>query len=475
MNYLEVINFIVYFIFVILLGYYLITTAQWYNYKLNRVIFHHTKPLWNIFYFLVPFAAYESLGFAKLNNLQPIVLIIYAVALFFWYKWLDKPLVFTSRVKRFFIFLVIFTLGLYFLTKTTLLLAPLLLAWFSSVLIEKMLFSKYKDMASEKLEQKDDLIVVAVTASYGKTSMKNFIKTLLESKYSVYATPRSVNTLAGIVKDINQDLPDNTQVYVVEMGAREKGDIYDITKLVNPHYAVVGTIGPAHIEYFKSLENIRNTKMEIIKSNRLKKAWVHISANVKSTNPKVKLFGHDIKDIKSTLDGICFSLDDEYYCANILGSFNAINLAAAIKVAKELGVDEDSIKKALSKIEPTPHRLQKIEAGGKIIIDDSFNGNIDGMLESFNLASTYNGRKVVITPGLVEVDDKLNIKVAKRANEVFDLVVVTGELNYEIFKEYVDSNKLIHLKDKAKMEEFLAKNTKSGDLILFANDAPSFV
>ena len=471
----EIVNFFTYIVFIFALGYYFITTAQWYNYKLNRIIFHHTKPLWNVIYFLVPFSAYEALNFAKLNTFQPILVILYLIALFLWYKRLDKPLVFTGRVKRFFAALLIFVLFTYFVTKTTLVILPLFLAWLSSVIIEKLLFAGYKNQAINKLQNRDDLIVVGITASYGKTSIKNFITHLLSKKYNVYATPRSVNTLGGIVKDINENLPKNAQIYVVEMGARETHDIYDITTLVNPHYAVVGTIGPAHIEYFKTLERIRNTKMEIIKSNRLKKAWVHISANVKSTNPKIELFGHDIKDIKSTLDGVCFSLDNNYYCANILGDFNAINLAAAIKVAKELGVDDDTIKEALKELKPVEHRLQKIEAGGKIIIDDSFNGNIDGMLSSFELASTYDGRKVLITPGLVEADDKLNIKVAKRANEVFDLIVVTGELNYDIFKEYVDSNKLIHLKDKSNLEDFLAKNTKAGDLILFANDAPSFV
>jgi len=471
----NIINLLFYLIFLFLLGYYFITTAQWYSYKLNRVIFHHTKPWWNIAYFLVPFAAYEALNFAHLNRLQPIVVVLYAIILFLWYRGLDKPLVWTGRVKRFFIALSIFAFLTFFVTKSTLLFVPLILAWFTSIAIEKLLFIGYKNRAQEKLEERDDLIIVGVTASYGKTSMKNFITHLLSKKYNVYATPRSVNTLGGIVKDINVDLPENVEVYVVEMGAREVGDIYDITSLVNPHYVVVGTIGPAHIEYFKTLERIRNTKMEIIKSNRLRKAWVHISANVKSTNPNIELFGHDIKDIKSTLDGLCFTLGESYYCANILGDFNAINLAAAIKVAKELGVEEEKIKEALQELQPVEHRLQKIEAGGKVIIDDSFNGNIDGIMSAFDLAATYNGRKVVITPGLVEVDDDLNRKVAKRANEVFDLVVVTGELNYEIFKEYIASDKLMHLKDKSNFESFLAETTRAGDLILFANDAPSFI
>ena len=82
---------------------------------------------------------------------------------------------------------------------------------------------------------------------------------------------------------------------------------------------------------------------------------------------------------------------------------------------------------------------------------------------------------MLITPGLVEVDDALNIQVAKRADEVFDVVVVTGDLNYTIFKEHVDPDKLVKLASKAEMEEMLVEQTTVGDLILFANDAPSFV
>ncbi len=97
------------------------------------------------------------------------------------------------------------------------------------------------------------------------------------------------------------------------------------------------------------------------------------------------------------------------------------------------------------------------------------------MVEAFKLASTHSGRKVLITPALVEVDRELNEKVAKEANRIFDLVIITGELNYPIFKEYIDIDKLLKLDSKANMEKILAENTKSGDLILFANDAPSFI
>jgi UDP-N-acetylmuramoyl-tripeptide--D-alanyl-D-alanine ligase len=214
--------------------------------------------------------------------------------------------------------------------------------------------------------------------------------------------------------------------------------------------------------------------MEILKSDRLKEAWVDQSAKIKPTE-HIHMFGQDVKDVKATLESTSFTLDGVRYHASILGAFNAMNLAAAVKVAKALGLSDEEIQEGLQTLEPVPHRLQRIDAGGKVILDDSFNGNIDGMLASFDLAATYPGRKVIITPGLVEADEDLNIQVAKRANEVFDLVIVTGDLNYAIFKEYIDPDKLRKLSSKDKMEEMLVTETVAGDLILFANDAPSFI
>ena len=464
-------------IFVMALGYYFMTNMQWYSYKLERVLFHHTKTWWHLVYFLVPLLAYFLLS--KNTNFSIVVSLAYIIMLYRWRKEQDKPLVFTGRVKRFFAALVFFTLFLVMMKyiiqfDILLVLMPLLFAYLVSVMMEKMLFLGFQKKAEKKLESIENMVVVGVTASYGKTSIKNYIAHILSAKYNVYATPRSVNTFGGVIKDINDDLPADTEVYVVEMGARGAGDIAEIAQFVNPHLAVVGKIGPAHIEYFGNLENIRNTKMEILSSERLKEAWVHDSAMVKPEKI-VHSFGKEISNIRATLDGLDFEMDGNAYHANILGAFNAMNIATAIKVARALDVDEESIKKQLNTLKPTPHRLQRMDAGGKVIIDDSFNGNIDGMLEGFNLASTYAGRKVLITPGLVEVDDEFNVQVAKRADEVFDVVVVTGDLNYRIFQENVDESKLVKLESKDKMQEMLIEQTQAGDLILFANDAPSFI
>jgi len=484
---LDIINSFFYALFILAMGYYFITNLQWYSYKLNRVLFHHTKTWWHFVYFLVPFVLYAIVD-AK-SEYGFVVVIVYLGLLFQWYRGLDKPLVFTGRAKRFFAAMLLFAIFIAVVFQKFIVVIPIFLAYFISLFIEKMLFNGFKVKAQKKIEAMTEMKVVGITASYGKTSIKNYIEHLLQAKYNTYATPRSVNTLGGVMKDVNDDLPANTEVYVVEMGARGEGDIAEISTFVNPHYVVVGKIGPAHIEYFKTMENIRNTKMEILQTDRLEQAWIHESAMVKSET-NVHTFGEKenldirtnvaapefiIEAVEATLDATSFTLEGVRYSASILGAFNAMNLAVAVLVAKELGLTDVQIQKQLSTLEPVAHRLQRMDAGGKVILDDSFNGNIDGMMAAFDLATTYEGRKVVITPGLVEVDDDLNIQVAKRVNEVFDVVVVTGDLNYAIFKEYVDADKLVKLNAKSEMEMMLVEQTEVGDLILFANDAPSFI
>jgi UDP-N-acetylmuramoyl-tripeptide--D-alanyl-D-alanine ligase len=88
---------------------------------------------------------------------------------------------------------------------------------------------------------------------------------------------------------------------------------------------------------------------------------------------------------------------------------------------------------------------------------------------------TYDGKKIIITPGVIESDCDTNIALAKVIDEVFDTVIITGKANEKILYENINSAKKIVLKDKQELESILAKETKSGDLILFSNDAPTFI
>ncbi len=478
----EIFKIASHFLLTMTLGWYMILNLQWYSYRIERVLFRHKKQQWHLLYFLIPLITYYLAG-------DWFWLYFYAgllPALFFWYKKIDKKLVYTARVKRFFLFLafaVVFEDILCLSSQKCHLLGvilPLLFALGASYLFEKMLFLGYKKEARKKLShmQQNGMQIVAITASYGKTSIKNFLHQILSQKFRSYKTPRSVNTLGGLIKDVNQDLPQDTQIYIAEAGARERGDIDEIARFLEHDYALVGSIGAQHIEYFKTLENIRNTKMEILHSPRLKHAFVHSSAKVKP-DARVTLYGENISSIRPTLEGLSFDLkiDDKTYTfqAPLLGAFNAVNITAAILAAKALGMPIEEIQKAVANLTPVEHRLQKIEAGGKVIIDDSFNGNLEGMLASYELVSSHPGRKIIITPGIVESDKESNITLAKKIDRIFDTVIITGTLNAEILATTIKQAKKVILRDKEALERTLAEETMPGDLILFSNDAPTFM
>ena len=461
------------------LGFYLITNLQWYDYKIERVVLKHHKPLWHATLFLLPFILYYVLP-QFFNYILP----LYLVGLGFWYYKLDKKLVFTWRVKRFLILLAVLSLLINMLSMVkgletySFVFLPLLLAYVISKGVENYLFLTYKKEAQKKLLSRKDLKIVCVTGSYGKTSMKNYIAQMLSKKYKVYATPRSVNTIAGLVRDVNMDLPDDTEVYVCEAGARLRGDIYTIAQFVQPHIAVVGKVGPQHLEYFKTLENIQRTKLELIQSPRLEQAFVHYEVT-DEPHEKVTFFGEAVSSVEANLEGLSFDLDLHGKTlalhTKVLGAFNTINLEASVLVADALGMDAQEIEKAVSKLESVEHRLQRIDAGGKIILDDGYNGNIDGMLEGVRLLSLHPGRKVIVTPGLVESTEELNLELIEAINKVCDIAIVTGALNAELFDKHLKVQEKIMLKDKADLTKILGERTRAGDIILFANDAPNFI
>ena len=538
--------------FVLLLGFYLITCLQWFSYKPARIIFHFTKPAWHLYFLILPLAAYfgceiaaslcaAKFGTAPLHALhiaKILIVAVYALALYFWQRGLDKKLVFTPRVKRFFAILAVcvfsFNAAFYAVGGPILpIFLPLGAGLAASFAYERAQAAKFKAAARKKLAQMPSLTIIQITASYGKTSIKNFLYQILKNDFRCYKTPRSVNTLAGLVRDVNEALPADTQIYIAEAGARLSGDIAEITEFLAPQIVVVGEIGAQHIEYFKSIENIRKTKLEALTSVRLKHAFLY-SSTQKSADECVTIYDEGLEIHGADLDGIKFSLsfsedesgasgensalraetsaaesegqgdlsldaknicdecsaeqeeqekqgkqtskgDRHEFFAPILGKFNAANLAACIKIARFLGLSADKIKSRVAHVGAVEHRLARLDAGGKIIIDDSFNGNLSGMLQSYELMRSYGGRKVIITPGIVESTREDNETLAAKIDEIFDLAIITGELNSEALQSRIDPKKTIVLKDKHDLQRVLSENTHSGDLILFSNDAPSFI
>lgn len=550
--------------FTLCLLYYTASAFQWFSYRLNRVLFHFAKPRWHLYFFVLPLAAFVATEVLSKSAFGVgTVAVFYAGLVLFWSRGLDKKLVFTARVKRIFAFVVILFSFCWFL-KIPAWATPLLSIAFALIFSnasEALLAKYYQQKALKKLKENKDLKIILITASFGKTSIKNFMFELLKQDFVCYKTPRSVNTLGGIVRDINENLPPNCQIYIAEAGARQTGDIKEIAQFLQPQVVVVGQIGKAHIEYFKTLENIRNTKLEALQSRRLEAVFLHSSAlglvsessggetgrdeenyseagggaescsgagynetsrnealaqlakrledstesnftalfaaawqeNLSKSNlnlaqrqnppqtASVVVYDDQISAVKSSLDGLEFEIEFNHgeqkvhFCASLLGAFNAQNIGVSLLVARRFGVSQSVLENAVKRLAGVPNRLALMRMGGKVIIDDSFNGNFSGMKESYALASQWAGRKVLLTPGLVEAERAQNEELARLMNEVFDIVVITSELNYAVISPFVTKPQLVTLFEKHKMQEWLLENTRGGDLILFSNDAPSFI
>ncbi|MDX2323285.1 UDP-N-acetylmuramoyl-tripeptide--D-alanyl-D-alanine ligase [Campylobacter hepaticus] len=475
---LNLLYFINTLIFNICITFYFISALQWYSYKLKRVIFHYHKYSWHIYFLLIPYFIYiSSFGFSWISLIY--FCFIHTSILFFWNKKIDKKLVITQKIKWFFIFVFIYntifsllSLQISFLFNLACLPTSLL-----SLKIYDFITNLYfKNKAKKKIFNNVNLKIILISASFGKTSMKNFLYELLKDDFLCHKTPRSVNTLMGIIKDINENLKDNTQIYIVEAGARARGDILEITNFLNPHICIIGEIGNSHLQYFKSIENIKNTKLEALNSKRLIKAFLH-SSTQKQENDAISIYDNKISNIQANLEGLKFEIlfqnKKEIFKSQILGAFNAQNLCACIFCADFLGITLNKIKENIKKITPVEHRLCIISKEPKLIIDDGFNGNFKGMSQSYELCKNYQGRKVLITPGILEVNQEENQKLCQIINQCFDLAIISAHINAAIFKKEL-TIKTIILKEKNDLIQTLAKETKDGDLILFSNDTPSY-
>lgn len=468
------------FILIASIAFYLMQNLQWYNYSFIRILTKHSKPYWHFIYLILPVCL-----FFILKGYFYIYLIVHLLALFWWYYKLDKKLVWTNRVKIFFIIfftllIIDFIIVVSYDLPSYLLFVALVLAFIISIIEQLVVMYRYKQLALKKLQSMPNLKIIAITASFGKTSIKNFINELLSKHYNTYATPRSVNTIAGIINDINNNLAPDTEIYIVEAGARQIGDIDKIAKLINHQYAVIGEIGEAHIEYFRSIENTKRAKYELLNSANLKQLFLYKDNEIPNINAKVTTFPTKLKDISSTLQATSFKLkiNNEFveFETKILGKFNITNISVAILLAHSFNIDIKDIQKSVRNLKPIEHRLEKIEANNKIIIDDSFNGNLAGMSEAIRLSNLYqDGKKIIVTPGLVESNEENNKKLAKLIDDTFDVAIITGEINTKILVQNINNTQKVIIKDKNNLNNILSSFSKSGDLILFANDAPNYI
>ena len=363
--------------------------------------------------------------------------------------------------------------------------------------IEKSIRKGFCIKASKKLKEIPNLKVIGITGSYGKTSTKYAVNTILSQRFNTLMTPESYNTTMGVVRTINEKLSSTHQLFICEMGAKYIGDIKEICDIVNPNFGIVTAIGPQHLDTFKSLDNVRKTKLELVDSlpeNGLAFVnWEDENIRKSELPNNVVKFGltkkadYYAEDICITERGSSFYVvlqnqDKIHIKTKLLGELNIINIVGAVAIADKLGMTPDEIKMGVKYLRPVPHRLQlKQNPNGSIIIDDAYNSNIKGATMALEVLKAFETKqRVLITPGIVELGDKsqeINRELGRKAAQCCDYVILVGAeqtvpiLNGLQDRHYPKQNTYIAKNLQDALQQ-MNKITSSNTVILLENDLP---
>lgn len=248
--------------------------------------------------------------------------------------------------------------------------------------------------------RKQDYIVVAITGSSGKTTTKEIVASVLESKYKVFKTPLNHNNEIGLCQTI-LSAPFDTEVLVLEMGMRGLGEIELLSQYAEPDITIVSNVGTAHIGRLGSRENIAKAKCEIVKYQRGDIFIAHDDELIKNTvnfnGTQIYYSLKNVNIIEKRPDYSCFKYKNDFYEINVGGDYNIENALAAIYAGEKLNLTKEQIQKGLEKYRPIEKRWEAVYKNGFEIINDSYNANPESMKAFINTVfELYNDYLLVL-------------------------------------------------------------------------------
>lgn len=355
--------------------------------------------------------------------------------------------------------------------------------------------ARFARRAAEKLKKarENGCVVIGVTGSYGKTSVKNILAAILGEKYRVCATPESYNTPVGIAKTVESAAFDGAEVFIAEMGAAKAGDIQELCDLYSIDYGVFTGVCRQHSETFGSAEEIFAEK-KILIDRAAKKAVcgaeVYEDFGDKLTADEMKKCVFVSRGAVENVGG--FPLKTEFDLSlniggevvkrrietPILGRGAAENIALAAYTAAVLGLSAEEIFAGILKAKPVPHRLQLIQENGVYVLDDGYNASEKSAAQALEVLSAFSGRKYVVTPGVVEtgIEDRAINRPLGAKLVAFDGVFLHE--GAEAVKEgYLTAGgkeeNLRLFRSRDEVIPLLGELLAEGDAVLFLNDLPA--
>jgi len=435
-----------------------------------------------------------------------------------------KPLIFTSRAIRLYatntllllfgyaiIIKLILSATLFTTTDLFFALVSLIILTFASQLllllsnfllipIEALITQWYFNDAKKHLQNMKNLIVIGITGSFGKTTTKYVLHEILRQKYNTLMPPGSFNTPMGISKIIRSKLKPTHEIFVAEMSAKQKGDIAELCELAKPQFGIITSIGKQHLETFGSIENIKQTKNELITNlpdngvaffnmddiycqelaTLTKKKSIYYGINASQLNYRAQ-------DIQVTGDGSTFGVSKNNalpvtFTTKLLGQHNIYNILAAIAAASELGMPLTEMIYPIKQLRPIEHRLALRKTEENItIIDDAFNSNPVGSKMALDVLAQIKGaKKIIVTPGMIELGSEeyaLNKQFGIYIAAVCDYVILVGKRQTQaifdgLMEKTFNSHNIYVATDFTAANSHLRTIMQPGDVVLFENDLP---
>jgi len=422
-----------------------------------------------------------------------------------------KKLVYTARVKRLLATTaIVLVLGvgalllwtpLGFWAMFVVALLPTVVIFLANTInkpIENGINDWYVNDARKRIAQHASMQVIGITGSFGKTSVKHFLSTVLSQSHHVLMTPESYNTPMGVTKTIRTQLQPTHEIFISEMGAKQKGDIKEICDIVHPKYGIITAIGEQHLETFKSLENVKKTKFELAESlpadgvaflnlddenvaDQLRRSNLRCKVvTYGSRNPDTDYFA---EEIGYSRNGTSFRVrrrdgTTQTFETALLGEHNIQNLLACIAVGDTLGVPLPKLAIHLRKVKPVKHRLELKKSGQLTILDDSFNSNPVGSKAALAVLAQMPEKKILVTPGMIELGAKeyeYNYAFAEAAAKVCDHIILVGPKQTKPMQDalqavgYTNYRVAKHLQEAL---QWLPEMTNEHAVVLLENDLP---
>ena len=431
-----------------------------------------------LFYAFLPFYGYVNLA-------------IYAAIAVFWSVFKRKcPLKITKRVIRMFVVqLVILDVLCVFVNLSFFVwLLPVItiVSYLICLPIDLLIAKYYVRRATAKLAD-SGVTVVAITGSYGKTSVKDMLAALLKDSLSPTG---SCNTPLGIASFVNKSDLTGVKYLVLEFGARRRGDVAELCNLYKPKYGVITGVCAQHLSTFKTLDAVVATKRELVEHLPTDGFCVlnsedgYASSFVESGVCE-KFLSYDSLTLavqKVSFDGTTLSVQSGSCTGEIklpqISEYVKDTFAMCLQTALRLNQSFDETLELATYIKQTPHRMELIKGAGCYVLDDSYNGSTVGVESCCKTLRKFNCAKVVITQGLVECGKQrkeMNVQCGRLLGGVCDVAVVLGR-NASYLAEGLGETSctVLHAKDLKQAVELASGHVKGG-ILLFQNDLPDVV